>query len=129
MSTREKTAWISLVTTVLVWVPYFWFFAPAPGMATPVLTAAIVVQVLLQIGAHVVLRVRRAPKDERDSAIDLAALRNAYWVVLVALALPIFAPPLWSAGRTPTAQVLLACLVLGELARFGTQVTGYRRGV
>jgi len=146
MSFREKSAWICLVTTVLVFVPYFAFvfvsFSPRGNSlrsSIGAFVAAICWQILLNVGAHIAIGIRagREPKDERDVAIEAKAYRNAY-LVLVGLAwtVPFVSMPIAGAlgqgGLTfvvLTIQLLLLSFIVAEAARYLSQIIFYRRGI
>ena len=88
MSFREKSAWISFVTILLVFVPFFWNSyrqfrgeiagREAVGTAFTLLLAFVVLEIVL----HVILAIRapreaRSPRDEREQLIDMRATRVA----------------------------------------------------
>ncbi len=87
MSFREKSAWITLISILLVSFLYFTHvpqpFDPDPGeWELMVIGLAIAAFVVIEIIAHIVLYVRfpkeaRTPKDEREYLIDLRATRLA----------------------------------------------------
>ena len=88
MSFREKSAWITVVTILLVLVmvatevPRPWSLAPEPSrMIFYVLHRALIAFVVIEILAHIVVRVgaprdAQAPVDERDR-YNCAAEGNA----------------------------------------------------
>lgn len=143
MSFREKSAWACLVTTGVVYLPYFAYIGQliAQGqLRLPLLVVAFVGAVIAQVVLMIVyqsviaLRTRQEPKDERDRAIELVATRNAHWVLVVALWLlvpggtmltPVF--PVLSSVLV-IGQLGLLCFVLSELVNYGTQVYAYRTG-
>jgi hypothetical protein len=143
MSFREKGAWICLVSTLVVFVPYFSYVLGLSGRGeltvsavAPVLVVAIFFQAVINAGAMIAVAVfsRADPKDERDRTIELRSFRNAYLVLAIALvssiAAAMFAP---ASGGMPTtisslSQLLLACFVAAESAKYLTQVVCYRRG-
>jgi hypothetical protein len=148
LSFREKSAWISLVATVAVFLPYFvhvFRLARRGSLTAPAVLqafiAAVIVQVILLVAASVViaLRSRQEPKDERDVAIESKSFRNAYWVfsflsitaigslIVLALAPTAAANELWLAPAF-LAQIFLLCFVLAEVTKQLTQVVCYRRG-
>lgn len=138
MSFREKSAWICLLSIVLTLGPYFFFvwhlFGKTPVDPSAVwgtFGAAVLVQVVLNAAAHAVFarQAQKDPKDERDVAIESAALRRAYVVLSVAmfslLAVATF-------GRNfsilEMGQLLLLGFVAAELTKYSSQVWNYRRG-
>jgi hypothetical protein len=150
MSFREKSAWICLITTVVVFVPYFAYvfllFAHrdlSVGSYVGAFIAAVVWQVVLNVGAQIAVSIRSGPepKDERDVAIEAKAYRNAY-IALVSLgwSVPFFSLPFSAAlGQTGlplvkaclvlTSQFLLLSFVVAEALKYLTQVVCYRRGI
>src|ERR1700761_1865595 len=84
MPFKEKVAWISVITTILVWGSYFGFMAATGGrMPGPVyltgFVGAVIVQVILIIIASIVTAVLApsdagAASDERDKTVA----RRAY---------------------------------------------------
>ena len=143
MSFREKGAWICLASTVVVFVPYFWFVLQlsARGELTvaaimPALVAAIFFQAVINVAASIAVAVFSGsdPADERDRSIELRSFRNAYLILAVtlvsAIAVATFSPPSFGALITLVfmSQVLLACFVVAESAKYLTQVVCYRRG-
>jgi hypothetical protein len=148
MSFRYRVAWVCLLATLAVFVPYFWVaFGLAaggrlyPGAALGLLIAASVAAVLLY-GVPVALLAawaRDEREDERDRAIAARATRVAYFVLLASLFLMAMGlVALGSSGGgsaerpwfTPAlgAQLVLLPFVIAELVRFAVEVAGHARG-
>ncbi len=148
MSRRERCAWVQLVTTLLVYVPYFVRIAmliahgnlEVSSMILP-LVGMVGLQVVLTIIAGIVFiaPARSEPKDERDRALESRSLRAAYWVLAsVGFALLVVAPVCDGLALVRHASSLLVmmlagqgfllCFVLAEAVRFGVLAYGYRRG-
>ncbi len=142
LSFREKGAWACLLITLAVFAPYFAqifrLFAREELKTSSVITAFFIAsfwQVLLNVVVQIVIviRSRREPKDERDSAIESKSFRHAYWVFAF-LVWPVImvAPVSTLAGHllTPAfiSQMLFLCFVVAEATRYLTQVVCYRRG-
>ncbi len=148
MSFREKTAWVGLVSTLLVFVPYFLYvFGLAakgdlnPGLVAGAFVALVLFSTVLGIASGILVAVtsKDEPKDERDAAIDARAYRFAY-LVLAALCftavgavsvLTLVRPALPSARVLAPmfiGQVFLLCFVTAESIRYLTQALAYRRG-
>ena len=92
MSFREKSAWACLVTTAVVFGPYFTFIvqlASRGELILPRVVVAFVAAVLAQIVLITVymmviaLRTRQEPRDERDTAIENRAFRGVHYATLV----------------------------------------------
>jgi hypothetical protein len=141
MSFREKIAWSCLLSTLVVFVPYFWYVAglqAAGGLHLPVLIplllAAIVIEAAINIGATLVIALRSGAErmDERDRAIESRSFRYAYYILsvglIIAIGFAMFPPQSWDVTLVLASQVTLACFVLAEAVKFATQVVSYRRG-
>ena len=147
---REKTAWLCLVTTIAVYVPYFAYVCRLLGgggfrlwAVLGALLVVIVIQSMLAGVAAVLLtfRQRDEPRDERDAAIEARAYRSAYFVIAglcstLAISLPglVASPGIAHGGDRGftlllASQVLLLCFVLAEATRYFTLAIGYRRGL
>ncbi len=139
MSFREKSAWISFVTILLVFGAYFWNVRQVLagnaefGTAFEVEIGLIVAFVLIEIVLHIALAMQapseaRAPRDEREQLIEMRATRVAFQVLVIgALAcvgLMHLTRSAWAIGQ----HVLLA-VVVAQLVRFGGQIVYFRRGV
>src|ERR1700686_4815240 len=94
LSFREKSAWVSLGVILAVYVPYFLYVYGLVqhgelniGSAIGVFIAALFFQLVLAIVAEIVISIRARidPKDERDTAINGKAFRNAYFVLIFAV--------------------------------------------
>jgi hypothetical protein len=95
MSFREKSAWITVITLLVMsllfvlHLPPPWTLAPRPNLFMfHVLMLLVVTFVVIEIVAHVVVALRaprdaRAPRDERDRLIALKARSLAYYVFAV----------------------------------------------
>ena len=137
MSFREKSAWITLVTVLVCFGIYFGSIAlrlvSARGFDTlHLLLACVVGLVLLQVALTVVAAVTtpkdgRAPKDERETLIQLRSQSLGY-SVLVMLVLALFVPG--HLGHTVIDMINFALLdvVLAVLTVAVAQIILFRRG-
>lgn len=136
LTTEEKRLWLSFASTVVIF-GYYLVRALTIGEGHPgeILGLFISVVVLQAVVAGVgevvlVLRARERPErvDERDRKIALRAARNAYYVLVVGVwcALTTAVLPV---GAFWYGHVLLVAFLVAELARFGSQLVYYRRGV
>ncbi len=137
MSFREKSAWITLVTVLVCFGIYFGSIAlglvSARGFDTlHLLLACVVGLVLLQVALTVVAAVTtpkdgRAPKDERETLIQLRSQSLGY-SVLVMLVLALFIPG--HLGHTVIDMMNFALLdvVLAVLTVAVAQIIMFRRG-
>lgn len=137
LSFREKSAWISLVSILAVFIPFFWNsyrqFSGQVDQSTAVNVAfgLLVAFVLLEIVLHAVVALQapgdaRSPRDEREQLIEMRATRIAFQVlVLGALA------AVGTLHLTRTAwvmqQVVLFAIVLAELVKFAVQIMLFRQ--
>jgi hypothetical protein len=137
MPFKEKIAWISLVTTILVWGGYFGVMLATGGrMAGPVymvgFAGAVIVQTILMIIASIVTAVL-APKDagagsdERDKEISRRAYAVAYPVLLSLIVCVAACLHLGFTARD-MAYGIMAAIVIAEIVHYATQIVGYRRG-
>lgn len=146
-SLREKSAWICLVTTVAVYVPYFTRIRSLIGSgefhATGVVNTfllAVMLQVLLSILAFALFAWRHRqgePYDERDAAMEARAFRWAYRALGVAcFFLMVGAPFLFKHSHVPLetgewvalllSQLILFGFVVAEVTRYGILAISYR---
>ena len=137
MSFREKSAWITLVTVLICFGIYFGSIAlrlvSARGFDTlHLLLTCVVGLVLLQVALTVVAAVTtpkdgRAPKDERETLIQLRSQSLGY-SVLVMLVLALFVPG--HLGHTVIDMINFALLdvVLAVLTVAVAQIIMFRRG-
>jgi hypothetical protein len=149
MSFREKGAWAYLITTLVVFVPYFVsvFGRLLQGdknvsFVLGAFIAATVFCTVLSIifGIAIEISSREEPYDERDLIVDAKANRNAYYVLLtlcfMAMGCVLFIPVFFT--QLPTnafvmlvfaSQVFFLCFVIAEIIKYTTQVVCYRRGI
>jgi uncharacterized membrane protein len=137
MPFKEKIAWISVVTTILVWGGYFGFMAATGGrMAGQVYMAgfagAVIVQVILVIVASIVTaalapRDASAGSDERDRDIARRAYAIAYPVLLTLIVL-VAASMHFGMTARDMAYEIMAAIVIAEIVHYGAQILGYRSG-
>jgi uncharacterized membrane protein len=134
MALREKSAWISFWTTLIVYGAYFAYVGQAAAAGRPVgfagpLTICIFVLVVLQVGLQIVMaalnREPRGPQDERERLIDLKASTRAFYVLQVAAMGA--AVTVYFFDKTLMANAVILALAVSELARHGGIILGYRR--
>ncbi len=133
MSFREKSAWITLVTTAGIYGVYFagvGLGGPAVGFWGP-FGWTISVLVLSQAALHSVAvmtapREAAVPRDERERLIDLRSLRVGFYTAQSGL-FGVLAALVWRADVWFVANALLLAMVLAEVARAGAAVVDFRR--
>jgi hypothetical protein len=152
MPFREKLAWISLTSTLLIWGSYFveiGLDAAAGRLETGALLGLFVGRVILSVVVEVVLATAAAlltPKeanaraDEREQLIALKATNAAYGVLSFGAVIAAVTGALVAvrgAGLLPqteadvafvSANGVLFALLLAEVVRSTFQIVGYRRG-
>jgi hypothetical protein len=137
MSFREKSAWISIVSIFVVFIPFFWnsyrqFSGQvAASEAIDVAFGLLAAFVVLEIVLHAVVAIQaprdaRSPKDERERLIEMRATRVAFQVLVVGALAAVGAVHLTRSAWV-IQQVVLFAIVLAELVKFGGQVILFRR--
>ena len=139
MSFREKSTWVLLAVTLLV---YGWYFATTLGEALgtgvpPIvdnvrLFGAVVVMVALSIVAHIMIAIL-SPKDadtgdERDRLIELRGDQRGGVLTSIAL-FSTLGLVMTGAAVFWIAHLALAGLVMSELVKAISKLIDYRRGV
>jgi hypothetical protein len=138
MSFREKSAWITLISILLVFVLYVLhvpnMFEPDPGIwELHVVGMTIVTFIVIEVVAHIVLYLKfpkdaRTPKDERERLIDLKATRLAAYVFVLGTFVAIMTPHFGVTGFAVTLYVIFA-FVIAEIVNYSARIIYYRRGV
>ncbi len=137
MSFREKSAWISFLSILGVFIPFFWnsyrqFSGQVDGpTALSVAVWLLVAFVVLEIVLHAAVALQapsdaRSPRDERERLIEMRATRIAFQVLVVG-ALAGVATIHLTRSAWVMQQVVLLAIVLAELVKFGGQIVLYRR--
>jgi hypothetical protein len=135
MPFREKSAWISLLSISVIYGVYFWSVVhagPHAGFHFGSLLATVIALIVVQIVMHVVVAIAapkeaKAPRDERETLIELKATRIAYSGLATAVACAC----LFGALDPPmvfNTNALLFILVTAELMRTSCQIILFRRG-
>lgn len=152
MSFREKLAWVSLASTLVIWGSYFVevaLDAAAGRLETEALLGLFVGRVALTIIVEVVLAIAlavtspkaaNAPADEREQLIALKATNAAYAVLSFGVVIAAVTGALVAvrgAGLLPqteadvafvSANGVLFALVAAEVVKSAWQIFGFRRG-
>jgi hypothetical protein len=142
MPMREKSAWGSLIATLMAYGLYFAVLLPrfaASPVGQPRFLALLVACVVLLIALQIVFQAGIAitasdqanlPMDERERWIALKSDRIALGVLttllasgwLLLLALPDFTP-----NRAILANTLLFSLVVAAVTKYASQIVTFRR--
>ena len=139
MSFREKSAWISFVSILMVFGAYFWNVIRVLGghvqyrAVFNVEVGLLVAFILLEVVLHIVLVMQapneaRAPRDEREQLIEMKSTRVAFQVLVIGALAGVGAMHLTASAWAMAHGVLLA-VVVAELVKFGGQIFYFRRGV
>lgn len=137
MSFKEKSIWISLVTTILIFGYYFLRIFQMANNEEATHTeiavffiSVIVLIVIVETILHILLAIFHRPEaeDERDRLIELKATRNAYYL-LVAGVFTAIVGFVVSAAPILVAHIILFFFILAETGAFITQLFYYRRGI
>ena len=138
MPYREKVAWLSLISMVAVFLPYFVWVKlhpptePLPDLRQMALYAAVSITWALILGVgHWRLRRQapeeaRLPLDERDRAIQHRSRTTAYYVLLTGMILVGCIMPFTDSGWK-IAHAAVFMIVLAEAVNDGSVVYHYRR--
>lgn len=140
MPFKEKIAWISVVTTAIVWGGYFTFAfrtmmtggVPHPSIYMAAFTAALILQALLAAAAAIVVAIlapkdANAPADERDREVAHRSYAIAY-PVLISLIVCVTVTVYFGATPWDLVNGMMAAIVIAEIVHYGAQIVGYRRG-
>jgi hypothetical protein len=137
MSFREKSAWITLISILLVFAFYITHvpnvFDANPGFwELHVVGIAVVAFIVIEIVSHIVLYLRnskdaRTPKDERERLIELKATRLGAYVYVLGSFLAIIAGS--HASGLATGVWVLFAFVIAEVVNYTARIIYYRRGV
>lgn len=138
MPYREKVAWLSLLSILVVFIPYFtWSAMHPPGPEIPNFKQMALYAVtslswaaILGIG-HLILRRKsqgeaKLPMDERDIAIDRKARGYAYGVLIAGMIVVGGFMPFTNAGWE-IANSAFFMIVLAEAVCAASIIRAYRR--
>lgn len=126
MSFREKSAWIQLLSVLLVYGYYFVRVLPNGKPDAGLFLVCVFVLVAVQIVAHAAVAIPRpkeanARADERERSIAQRALVPAYYVaklgMMAVLVMMLFSPERWA-----SLHHLFLVLVLSTVVRLAMQI-------
>lgn len=137
MSFREKSAWISFISTLVLFVAYFWTVSREYDGLIANHTAAMAefsllgAFVAIEIVLHVLLAIQkpdeaRAPRDEREQLIEMKATRIAFYVLVVGALASVGLMHVTRSAWVIAQHIFLAVMVAG-VVKFGGQIVYYRR--
>lgn len=135
MPFREKTAWISVISTIVIWGGFFGFMAltrgrhPGPtymvGFFAAIVLQAILVTVAAIVTAILAPKDASASRDERDHTISRRAYAIAY-PVLLTLVLCVAGGVHLGIGAVGMAYGIMGAIVIAEIVHYAAQIVGYR---
>jgi len=138
MSFREKSAWIILVTLVVVTLTYVLHIFPhtltpePSGARFHMLAVSIIAFVVIVVIAHVIVAIlsprdAKTPTDERERLIELKSTAISSYVYAF-LSLASIATIHLGANQFGVAYLVTLSFALGEIVNYATRVILYRRG-
>jgi hypothetical protein len=138
MPFREKSAWITLITTIAVYGAYFALIGPrllaggsGPADFIGPLSGAVLLLIVLHIALTAIAAVidpkgARAPHDERERFIQLRADRAGFYTLQTGAFCAIVTIFWWRDAALMANGVFLA-MTLAEIARAGGTIIGFRQ--
>jgi len=137
MSFREKSAWVTLISVLLVTLIYLlhvpWNLEQHTGrFAMHAFFAGMIMFMVIEVIAHIVLYIKfpkdaRTPKDERELLIDLKAIRIAAYVYVIATFAAV-ATLHFGANNVAIAYGVMLGFIIAEIVNYGMRIYYYRRG-
>lgn len=132
---RQKSAAVVLLALGMLIFSYFGSLGDVPAAEAPALFIdTIVLLIVVTIVGHIVVSVLHspgddlaAPRDERDRAVDLLSLRNAYYLLTAAF----WTMPVIIIAQLPLLTALniwFALLVAAEVVYYSSVIAYYRLG-
>ena len=139
---QEKSLWISLITTVVMFGIYF-FLAfniilnpdvegiPERFSIGALFTLVVIVVVIIEAVTHTLLAIINKPdkEDERAKLVSLKATRNGAIVLAIGVWLSFASLAFSSMAPMLVAHLLLSSFILAEIVRFSSQLVYFRVGV
>jgi hypothetical protein len=141
MSFREKSAWITLITLVVLTLfflthlpPPWWLDANPNGFMFHVFTIGVIAFVVIELVAHGIVALRapheaRAPHDERERLIALKARSIAartYAILSLGSAFVVLHLGASAAGML---YFVFLSFIVSQIVNYAARVVYYRRGV
>jgi uncharacterized membrane protein len=135
MSFREKSAWITLVTVLVVFSAYFGALLTGHVRgfhALYLLLICAIGLVVLQVGLTLIAAIttpkdERAPRDERETLIQWRSHTLGYYVLMV-FVLALFIPVHFGHTALDMANFALFAVVIATLTVAVAQIVMFRRG-
>ena len=140
MSFREKSIWVSLVATILIFgyyfanvFSYFTSFDVNNRELVGLFIGVVVLMVIVEVVLHIILAIAfkketMEAEDERDNLIRLKATKVSYFVLVFGIWMMAISL-LLSASPVAMANIIIFFFILAEIAGFSTQLFYYRKGI
>jgi hypothetical protein len=140
MSFREKSAWITLITLIVLTLFYLthlpppWLLNPPSGFMFHVLVVGVTAFVVIEIVAHIIVAIRaprdvQAPRDERERLIALKATSVAAYVYAILSLASVFTLVHLGANATGVCLGVFLSFIAAEIVNYAARIVYYRRGV
>ena len=141
MSFREKSAWVTLITLIVLMLfylthlpPPWWLRANPGGFLFYVLTIGVIAFVVIELIAHGIMALRapreaRAPSDEREQLIALKARSIAGRVYAVLSLGSILAVAHLGANAGGVLYCVFLSFIASQIVNYAARLVYYRRGV
>ena len=139
MPFREKKAWVTIFSLLVVFVPYYYlmmrlYHQPNPNYYYLMHLAALALATFLVVEVFLILVARKLspddagiPKDEREQLFAFRAARVAY-VTLIVLMVAVTFPMIHThEGNWGWGMAYLGVIILAEIARASVLIVQYRR--
>jgi heme/copper-type cytochrome/quinol oxidase subunit 2 len=140
VSFREKSAWVTLITLVVLMLfylthlpPPWWLRANPSGFLFHVLTIGVIAFVVIELVAYAIMALRapreaRAPQDEREQLIALQARSLAARVYAVLSLGSVFLVIHLGANDGGILYCLFLSFIAAQIVNYAARVIYYRRG-
>jgi hypothetical protein len=140
VSFREKSAWITLITLIVLMLfylthlpPPWWLRANPGGFLFHVLTLGVIAFVVIELVAHAIMALRapreaRAPQDEREQLIALKSRSVAARVYAVLSLGSVFLVIHLGANDGGILYCLFLSFIASQIVNYAARVVYYRRG-
>jgi hypothetical protein len=137
MSFREKTAWVTLITLLVLAIAYF---LHVPITLRPAPSPALFHGLIVLIGAFIVIEVvaygvlylgapqdAKTPSDERDRLISLKAIRIAAYAYFIGSMGAVSTIHI-GANQMAVAYGVLLAFLIAQIVNYAARILYYRRG-
>ncbi len=140
MTFKEKSTWVHLVTTIIIFGFYFSktftvFFSSKtvdPNLFN-LFISAVILLIIIEIILHIILGIlfyKQSEKgeDERDNLIELKATKVSYFILVLGVWITA-ASIIKITSPFILANIIMAFFILAEIVGWSIQLFHYRRGI